>query len=59
MPSISPVAGASPNVTTAPRSAPIRHGSRALANEFPMIALPSVKSQRWLRLTATSKTVHV
>ena len=35
MPSIPPVAGASPNITTAPRSAPIRRGSRALSNEFP------------------------
>ena len=33
------------NVTTSPRSTPIRRGSRALWGEFPSIASPSVKSQ--------------
>ena len=33
------------NVTSAPRSPPIRRGSPALRGEFPIVASPSVKSQ--------------
>ena len=57
MPSIPPVAVRAESHDR--RSTADPPGSRASWADFPMIASPSVKSQIWLRLTATSKTVRV